>query len=74
MTLATLPSEIVADDTIRGGFETAEFAADFLGVSKHLIYKLIRQGNLPKVQIGRAVRIPIQAIADFANDNMKGGV
>ena len=36
-----------------------------LGVSRQAIYKWIREGRLPSVRFGRAVRVPRTALAEF---------
>ncbi len=40
----------------------AEEAASVMGVSRSRIYELMRQGSLPRIHIGRSVRIPTQAV------------
>jgi len=39
-----------------------EEAASVMGVSRSRIYELMRQGSLPRIHIGRSVRIPTQAV------------
>ena len=40
-------------------------AADSLRLNRSTIYELMGQGRLPSIRIGRARRIPVQAIRDF---------
>lgn len=42
----------------QNGFATAIEAAQFLRVSKSMIFKLIGEGKMPSCRYGRAVRIP----------------
>ena len=55
-------TELVAD-----GLQRIKDAAEFLGVSRSLIYRLITEGVLPTVRIGRSRRIPIRAVHELAN-------
>ena len=43
-------------------------AARFLGVSKATISNLVASGQLPVKRYGRAIRIPLPALEEFAND------
>ena len=40
-------------------------ASLILGISKSLVYKLVYQGDIKSVKIGRCRRIPIDSIYDF---------
>jgi excisionase family DNA binding protein len=40
-------------------------ASLILGVSKSLVYKLVYQGDIKSVKIGRCRRIPVDSISDF---------
>lgn len=40
-------------------------ASKILGVSKSLVYKLVYQGEIKSVKIGRCRRIPINSINEF---------
>jgi excisionase family DNA binding protein len=42
-----------------------EEAADVLGVSKSMVYELIRRGELACVRVGSSVRVAVAAIEDF---------
>jgi excisionase family DNA binding protein len=35
------------------------------GLSRVTVYNLIASGDLPSVRIGRAIRIPVQALKDW---------
>lgn len=47
-------------------FYTAEETGRVLGVSRTMVFKLIAQGRLESVQIGRNRRIPLDALEAFA--------
>ena len=59
-------TELVAD-----GLQRIKDAADFLGVSRSFIYRLITEGVLPTVRIGRSRRIPIRAVHELAVTNLQ---
>jgi excisionase family DNA binding protein len=40
----------------------ANEAADLMGVSRSLVYELLRSGTLPSVRIGASVRVPADAL------------
>ena len=44
---------------------TAEEVAERLAISRDEVYKLAREGRIPKVPIGRAVRFRPEAIEDW---------
>lgn len=44
-----------------------------LGVGRSTVYKMLRQGDLPTVHIGKAVRVPAIAVAGFIADREKRG-
>ena len=46
--------------------------ADILNCSKAYIYKLVKQGEIPSVQIGTAVRIRPQDLDRYIRDNHTG--
>ncbi|HUY32856.1 MAG TPA: helix-turn-helix domain-containing protein [Pirellulales bacterium] len=48
-------------------------AAEHMSVSRSTVYELMETGQLKWVKIGRARRIPIQAIRDLVAANTKGG-
>ena len=43
--------------------------ADILKVSKSLVYEMIRQGKIPSVKFGRAVRVRMHDLEKFIVDN-----
>ena len=53
-------------DIFCDGLERVADAARFLGVSKSLIYTLIRSGKLPSVRLGTSRRVPVRAVRDLA--------
>jgi excisionase family DNA binding protein len=46
---------------------TPEEAAQSLGISRTLVYDLLRSGRLGSVRIGTCRRIPIDALSDFVD-------
>ena len=46
--------------------------ADILNCSKAYIYKLVKQGEIPSVQIGTAVRIRPQDLERYIRENLTG--
>lgn len=54
------------DSILCDGLERISASARFLGVSRAQIYKLIRDGLLPSVKIGKSRRIPIRAVRELA--------
>lgn len=52
------------------GLQSIPEAAAFLGVSRSLVYRLINDGNLPTVRLGRSRRVPIRAVIDLAAANL----
>lgn len=45
----------------------ASHAAVVLGVSVRTIYSLVESGELASLKIGRCVRIPVEALDEYAN-------
>jgi excisionase family DNA binding protein len=45
---------------------TAEEAAEQLGIGRTLLYKLIANGEIESIRIGRLRRVPTVAIQDYA--------
>ena len=39
--------------------------ADHLGCDPETVYKLIREGKIRAIKLGRVLRVPEQALADF---------
>jgi len=52
---------------------TVNEAASTLRVSKSTVYRLIRSGELPALQVGRAFRIPRRALAQYVSAAIRGG-
>lgn len=46
---------------------TVEEAAEQLGIGRTLTYKLISNGEIESIRIGRLRRVPTTAIRDYAN-------
>ncbi len=44
-----------------------------LGISRALAYRLMQDGTLPVVRIGRAVRVPFEGLRRWVSDNTAGG-
>ncbi|MGP0003370.1 MAG: helix-turn-helix domain-containing protein [Acidimicrobiales bacterium] len=47
---------------------TPEEAGESLGVSRSLVYELLRSGRLESVRIGTCRRIPIRALEAFVDE------
>lgn len=47
-------------------------AAERLGVSRTMIYRLMDSGQLGYVKLGRARRIPNSAVRDLISKNLRG--
>lgn len=57
---------MTATQTMATGLMTIPQAADFLSISRGLVYQLLRRGELPSVKIGRLRRIPRNAVVRYA--------
>ena len=55
-------------DMVSGGLLRITEAAKFLGVSRSMIYKLMDEGKLAHVKMGKSVRVPKNAVVAFAAD------
>lgn len=51
-------------------FLTAREAAPLLRVSKNTMYRLIANGDIPHVRIGRTIRIPAEAVGEFIDGQL----
>jgi excisionase family DNA binding protein len=49
-----------------------EDAARVLGISRTSLFKLLREGRLPGVHVGRRRLIPAQALQKFVDDTVAG--
>jgi excisionase family DNA binding protein len=58
---------------LAGGLLRIEEAETFSGLGRSTLYKHMDDGTLPYVKIGRARRIPKQALIDFVADHLHGG-
>ena len=45
-------------------------AAELLGVSRSKLYELIADGNIPTVQIGKRLRIPVEELEAWIQDGI----
>jgi excisionase family DNA binding protein len=62
-----------AEFLLAEGLISVSEAAEFLGVSRSMVYVLMEDGQLPYVKIGRARRIPRRALLAFAAERLRGG-
>lgn len=46
-------------------------AADAIGVGKTKIYELINDGTVPAVRIGRALRVPVEELRRWAQQQVE---
>lgn len=49
-------------------FLTVAEVASLMRVSKMTVYRLVHQGTLPAVRVGRSFRVPEQAVHDYLRD------
>lgn len=47
------------------GYGRPREVASYLGVSRGMVYKLIREGRLPYIEVGEAKRIPWDAVFEY---------
>jgi excisionase family DNA binding protein len=59
-----------ADELISDGLERVSETARFLGVSRSHVYRLIREGILPSVKLGKSRRVPVRAVRELVLNNM----
>ena len=50
-------------------FLTVAEVASVMRVAKMTVYRLVHNGDLPAVQVGRSFRIPEQAVHDYLRDS-----
>jgi excisionase family DNA binding protein len=67
---APMPGPEQKADLMADGLDRIPEAAHFLKVSTTTIYHLMAQGRLPFVKIGKARRIPHQAVVELAATNL----
>ena len=65
--MADLKAKIVSQGLMR----VAE-VQEFLGLSRASVYQLMDRGQLPWAKLGRARRIPRQAVVDLAARSLNG--
>jgi excisionase family DNA binding protein len=53
-------------------FYTAPEIATLFKTSRALVYRLISQGHIPSVRVGKAVRVTSDSLDKFIQDNMSG--
>ena len=66
--MATNPENVLID-----GLLTVAEAAEFLAVGRTTLYGAMDRGELAYCKLGRARRIPRQAVLAFAQANLRGG-
>ncbi|MDD5092829.1 MAG: helix-turn-helix domain-containing protein [Dehalococcoidia bacterium] len=49
-------------------------AAEALGIGRTKMYELLASGELPKVQIGRCIRVPVHGLKQWAEKQTIVGV
>jgi excisionase family DNA binding protein len=49
----------------------ADDVAKLFKISKSMAYKLIREGEIPAIKLGRLVRVRRSDLAAFINDNVR---
>jgi excisionase family DNA binding protein len=50
-------------------FLTVAEVASVMRVSKMTVYRLVHNGDLPAVRVGRSFRVPEQAVDDYLRDS-----
>ncbi len=50
-------------------FLTVAEVASVMRVSKMTVYRLVHNGDLPAVRVGRSFRVPAQAVDDYLRDS-----
>lgn len=50
-------------------FLTVAEVADVMRVSKMTVYRLVHNGDLPAVRVGRSFRVPEEAVNDYLRDS-----
>ena len=50
-------------------FLTVAEVATLMRVSKMTVYRLVHNGELPAVRVGRSFRVPESAVTDYLNDS-----
>ncbi len=60
------------DGWVADGFATVEEAADYLGLSRATVYKLMEIGHLPYAKFSKSRRLPWKAMREYAARCMVG--
>jgi excisionase family DNA binding protein len=47
-------------------------AADAIGVSRARAYELIAAGTIPSIRIGGSIRVPVDALREWINQQLAG--
>ena len=47
-------------------------AAELLGISRGLCYRLVHEGTIPSVRVGRRLLVPVKALNAMLDGNRKG--
>jgi excisionase family DNA binding protein len=63
--MATIPERALSE--VR--FLTVAEVAAAMRVSKMTVYRLVHNGELPAVRVGRSFRVPEQAVHDYLRDS-----
>jgi excisionase family DNA binding protein len=63
--MATTPERALSE--VR--FLTVAEVAAVMRVSKMTVYRLVHNGELPAVRVGRSFRVPEQAVHDYLRDS-----
>ena len=63
--MSTTPDRALSD--VR--FLTVAEVAALMRVSKMTVYRLVHNGDLPAVRVGRSFRVPEQAVHDYLRDS-----
>jgi excisionase family DNA binding protein len=50
-------------------FLTVSEVASLMRVSKMTVYRLVHNGEMPAVRVGRSFRVPEQAVHDYLRDS-----
>jgi excisionase family DNA binding protein len=65
------PTEVHKDvGILADGLVDVREAANFLAVSRAMMYKILDNGDLPYCKIGRSRRIPRRALIEYASSTM----
>ncbi len=52
---------------------TVDQVAERLGIGRSLAWRLVREGALPSIRLGRLVRVPQQALERWIAEQAQGG-